>query len=127
MHTQPKGARRSSTFCYLCAAQASTSGTWVIATADRGMDRVRANSAWLMMTFPAAVTMRDVDNVFFGGHVEQRYFEEDDSGVLEVKGGVLQLQDDALSVLAAESPCALLSEMVAGANADDVLDICLVQ
>ncbi len=54
-----------------------------------------------MMTFPAAVTMRDVDNVFFGGHVEQRHFEEDgpkaDSGVLEVKGGVLQLRDDALS------------------------------
>ena len=80
-----------------------------------------------MMTFPAAVTMRDVDNVFFGGHVEQRYFEEDepkaDSGVLEVKGGVLQLRDDALSVLAAELPCALLPEMVAGANADDVLEL----
>ncbi len=71
--------------------------------------------------------MRDVDNVFFGGHVEQRYFEEDgpntDSGVLEVKGGVLQLWDDALSVLAAELPCAWLPEMVAGANADDVLEL----
>jgi len=47
-----------------------------------------------VMTFPAAVTMRDVDNVFFGGYVQQRYFEEDgpkaDSSVLEVKGGVLQ-------------------------------------
>ena len=60
--------------------------------------------------------MRDVDNVSLCGHVEQPFFEE-------VKGGVLQLRDDALSVLAAELPCAELPEVVAGANADDVLEL----
>ena len=79
------------------------------------------------MTFPAAVTMRDVDNVFFGGHIERRYFAEDgpqaDFGVWELKDGVLQLRDYALSVLVAELPCALLPEMVAGPNADDVLEL----
>jgi hypothetical protein len=57
-------------------------------------------------------------------HVEQRHFEEDepkaDSGVLEVKGGVLQPRDDALSVIAAEL---LLPEMVAGADANDVIEL----
>ena len=41
------------------------------------MDKQLANSAWLMMAFPAEVRLQDVDNVFFGGITNHYYYEVD--------------------------------------------------
>lgn len=68
------------------------SGSWVFPYSGQGMDKQRANSAWLMMTFPAEVRMQDVDNVFFGGITNQCYFEvdaKDEPVLLQVHDGTL--------------------------------------
>ena len=68
------------------------SGSWVIPYSGQGMDKQQANSARLMMTSPAEVRLQDVDNAFFGGITNQRYFEVDaknEPDLLQVHDGIL--------------------------------------
>ena len=87
------------------------------------MDKQRANSAWLMMSFPAEMRLQDVDNVF----TNQRYFEvdaKDKPVLLQVHDGILlqeplptvhEVQQLALDVVP------LLPEMSVGPSPKEVV------
>ena len=107
------------------------SGSWVIPYSRQGMDKQRANSAWLMMTFPAEVRVQDVNNVFFGGVTNHRYFEveaKDEPELLQVHDGILS-EEPIPSVCDIQQPDAmdmmpLLPEMSVGPSAEQVVALC---
>ncbi len=94
------------------------------------MDEHRANSAWLMMTFPAEVKAQDVDNVFFGAVTTHRYCDVREAGdrhdILHVADGILC--DYAKSVHsdahAAALPLPLLHEIAVGPTPTEVAAVC---